>query len=188
VFILAIGAIVGFAFARWNYSMPTYAEQKTVFVRTAASIAPPMDTVALGDSVTEEAWLEGACGKTFNAGIGGARVIDLRMIAKDILPRLRPKTIVVAVGANHFWKRPEPEFQRDYPKLIAELPQAKLILVGVPNSAEASAFVRNLARQNGATYLPPVTGAGNTVPDGVHLTTKGAWLFRARIERSCRLS
>ncbi len=161
-------------------------DRRIQFVEVRASPGRASRCVALGDSVTEETWLDDACGRTFNAAVGGSRVRHVRAVADAVLPRLKPKTIIVAVGANHFWKRPEAEFQKDYPKLLASLPSARLILMGVPNSPAASAFVQSLARQRGATYIPPVTGSGNTIPDGVHLTPQGAALFRQRVQQACR--
>lgn len=178
-------AVGGLAGHEWHRKLGLDPDRKIEFVETSAAVAGQVDTVVLGDSVTEETWLDGACGRTFNAGIGGARVRHVSEVAARILPELKPKTIVIAVGANHFWVRPEPEFEQDYPKMLDQLPPARLVLVGVPNSRSASAFVRKQAASRGAIYVPPVVGEGLNLPDRVHLTVAGARLYRARLEAAC---
>jgi lysophospholipase L1-like esterase len=132
----------------------------------------------------ESTWTDGACGRTFNAGTAGAKAEDVRQLARKILPQLKPSIIIVSVGANHFWigDRGLPEFRAQYRKLIADLPEARLILIGVPNSNAATAYVKELAGQIGARFLPAAKGS---MPDGVHLTPSDASRLRGSIQQAC---
>jgi lysophospholipase L1-like esterase len=180
-----MGAGVGYS--RWHRPPPpTYAETRAGFVRLNADLAPPVDFVALGDSITESVYFGQICGTWFNAGVGGAKVDDIAGIARYVLPKLKPKTILVAVGTNDFMAGGTlPDFERGYLALLAALPPAKVILMGVPNSAAASAFVRSQAATRGFRYVKPITGAGFTIADGVHLTDAGARLYRDRVKVAC---
>jgi lysophospholipase L1-like esterase len=165
-------------------SKPTpYSETRMGFVRTALSAAEPSDTLILGDSVSESTWLDGVCGRTFNASVGGAFVKDVAALAPEAVRSIQPKRIVLEVGANNLWGgRTDPTFRRDYRALVKSLP-AKLSLVGVPNNTEADRFVRSVAQKIGAAYVEPVRG--NLTIDGVHPTTEGARVYRSRIAASC---
>ncbi|WP_157217793.1 SGNH/GDSL hydrolase family protein [Flavisphingomonas formosensis] len=155
-------------------------------VQLNAAIAPPQNFVALGDSIVESVYLSDVCGTSFNAGIGGGKIGDVQFLAESILKRLRPHMILVAVGTNDVWAGAGiAEFRQKYSELLNHLPVAKTMLMGVPNSAAASATIRDLAVAHSFTYVAPVTGPGLTVDDGAHLKSLGAIVFRNRIERAC---
>jgi lysophospholipase L1-like esterase len=180
-------ALTGAGYFRWHRPPPpTYAETRAGFVRLNADLAPPVDFVALGDSITESVYFGPVCGSWFNAGVGGAKVGDIAAVARYVLPKLKPKIILVAAGTNDFMAGGAlPAFERDYLALLATLPRAKVILMGAPNSAAASAFVRSQASARGFRYVEPITGAGLTIADGVHLTNAGARLYRDRVKVAC---
>lgn len=186
VALLVVGILLGltFGYDRWSVQQPTYHDSRAGYIQLNASVAGRQDTVVLGDSVIESTWTEGACGRTFNAGMAGAKVHDVHRLARKILPDLKPSTIIVSVGANHFWNgdRELPAFRTQYRDLIADLPQARLVLLGVPNSSAASADVRQFAREKGALFVPPVRGS---LPDGVHLTPSDALRLRERLRQAC---
>ena len=164
----------------------SYTAKRSAMVQANAAIAPPQDFVALGDSLTEQVYLADVCGRSFNAGVGGARVADVAVMADRILKRLQPKVILVAVGTNDFWTGMDvATFRTQYAALLARLPRAHIILMGLPESAEGTAAIREMAKARGFTYVDPVTGPGNTVDDGAHLKSPGARLYRQRIAVAC---
>ena len=168
---------------RRDMSEKAYTQTRAKIVRAALANAQPVDTLVLGDSISEMTFLAGVCGKTFNAAVAGARVGDVASLAPYAIERTRPKTIVLEVGTNHFYTDPNlPDFERQYVALVDSLPGRK-ILVGVPNSPAASSFVRSVASQVHATYVEPVTG--NLTSGGAHPTPEGAVLYRHRIHQAC---
>lgn len=164
----------------------SYTAKRSAMVQANAAIAPPQDFVALGDSLTEEVYLADVCGRSFNAGVGGARVDDVIVVADRILKRLQPKVILVAVGTNDFWTGMDAAtFRTRYAALLARLPHAHIILMGLPESADGTAVIREMAKARGFAYVDPVTGPENTVDDGAHLKLPGARLYRQRIAAAC---
>jgi hypothetical protein len=163
----------------------SYTQTRTKFVRTALSNAEPVNTLVLGDSISESTWLYDVCGKTFNASVAGAKVADVASLAPLAIQRTRPKVIVLEIGANNMRADPSPsdDFKRQYLALVRSLPGRK-ILVGVPNSPAASSFVRGIAGHINATYVEPVTGV-LTRGSGVHPTREGAAVYRQRIQQAC---
>jgi hypothetical protein len=161
-----------------------YTQARTRFVHRALSNAGPVDTLVLGDSISESTWLYDVCGKTFNASVAGAKIGNVASLAPIAIQRTRPKVIVLEVGANHFHTdaRLTRDFKHQYVALIRSLP-ARKILVGVPNSPAASSFVRSLASHIDAAYVEPATG--KLTRGGVHPTRDGAAVYRQRLEKAC---
>ncbi|SFR86158.1 SGNH/GDSL hydrolase family protein [Sphingomonas jatrophae] len=186
---VALGLVTGFILALrpWQQPRSDYTALREDFVRSNLELAMPADTLVLGDSVSESVNFEQVCGTTFNAGIGGAKVPDAARLAPLALARIRPRTVILAIGTNHFWDGPAltDAFRRDYLALARSLPGRKII-VGVPNSAPASAFMRQVAAELGASYVAPLTG--KLTRDGVHLTIAGARLYRDRIAAACAMT
>lgn len=159
-------------------------EAQSRVVRQLIENADGVDTLAVGDSITEQTWLGNVCGITFNAAQSGFKVTDVREVLGFALPRLKPRTVIVAVGANHFRTDGDVgHFRKQYDQLLGELPRVRIILVGVPNNEDGNRVVQQAARRIGAAYVPPMTGADTT--DGVHLTSQGARSYRQRLERAC---
>lgn len=168
---------------KWRHAS-AYTQVRAGFVRDALSIAEPVDTLVLGDSISELTWLDGVCGKTFNAAVAGAKIGDVASLAPLAIERTRPKAIVLEVGTNHFWVDPNlSEFKRQYLALVKSLPGRK-ILVGIPNSPAADSFVRGLAKHIHAAYVEPVTG-DLTRAGTAHPTREGATVYRQRIQEAC---
>jgi hypothetical protein len=183
----AVGAM-GYKAGAYQRHHPTtklYTQVRGNFVRTALENAEPVDTLVLGDSILEMTPLFDVCGRTFNASVAGARIENVAALAPFAIQRTRPKVIVVEVGANHFFTDADlAGFERQYAALLRSLPGRK-ILVGVPNSAEASGFVRAAASEIGAAYVEPVTPGKLTRNGGVHPTPIGADVYRQRIRLAC---
>ena len=168
---------------RRDMSGKAYTESRVHFVRAALSNAEPVDTLVLGDSISEMTWLDAACGKTFNASVAGARIGDVAALAPYAIQRTRPKTIVLQVGANHFHTDHRlADFEQQYVALVRTLPGQKM-LVGVPNSPAASTFIQNVASRIGAAYIKPVTG--RLTIGGTHPTPEGSAVYRQRIQQAC---
>ena len=171
----------------WRHgSGPRYAQARTTHVLAALSLADPVDTLVLGDSISESTWLDGVCGKTFNASVAGAKIADVAALAPIAIQQTRPKVVVLEVGTNNMWTDPKPsdDFKQQYFALLRSLPGEK-ILVGVPNSPAASRFVRSVASSIDAAYVQPVTGE-LTRDGGVHPNREGAAVYRQRIQEACR--
>lgn len=171
--------ILGIAVANWR-KPPSYTDTRAGYVAAALAASGPFDTLVLGDSIGESVPWD--CGRTFNASIGGAKVQDVARLAPIALERVRPGTVIVEIGANHFWGGPDPDFAPAYEKLVRSL-QGRLILVGVPNNAEANRAVRRIAQQIGAAFLEPVPSHLTT--DGVHPSAAGARHLSDRAAALC---
>ena len=181
--ITAFALGIGVGAYKWRHPR-VYTQVRGGFVRDALSIAGPADTLVLGDSISELTWLDGVCGKTFNAAVAGAHISDVASLAPFAIERTRPKTIVLEVGTNHFWVDPNlSEFKRQYLALVKSLPGRK-ILVGIPNSSAADSFVRRLAKDMHAVYVEPVR-ANLTRAGTAHPTREGAIVYRQRVQRAC---
>jgi hypothetical protein len=192
--ILAFGGVLAACalgvdeYNEWRHgemSEKAYTQTRAQFLRKVLSNADPVDTLVLGDSISEMTWLVGVCGKTYNASMAGAMIGDVASLAPVAIERTRPKVIVLEVGTNNLWADPTPTdaFKRQYLELLHSLPGRK-ILVGIPNSPTASDFVRDVARQDHAAYVEPVTG-DLTQGGGVHPTAEGAEVYRQRIHQAC---
>lgn len=188
LFLLLAGTAAGAGlFELRDYDPPPYADNRAPFVIQLAEQFGQADTLILGDSLVEQTNFAQVCGATFNAGIGGARVQDVRAALPQLLSATQPRRVVVAVGANHFAAGEEfGTFRHQYPLLLDELGAQELVLVGVPNSSEASHFVRETARARGLNYLPPITAPVKS--DGLHHTVEGSLAFRDLVASSCHRS
>jgi hypothetical protein len=181
----AAGALALDEANEWRHDMSekAYTRTRAKFVRAALANAQPVDTLVLGDSISEMTFLAGVCGKTFNASVAGARVGDVASLAPYAIERTRPKVIVLEIGTNHFYTDPDlSDFEHQYVALVDSLPGRK-ILVGIPNSPAASNFVRGVASRIHASYVEPVTG--DLTSGGAHPTPQGAVVYRNRIHRAC---
>lgn len=180
----AIGALVGYAYARWTiYIPPPYSQVRSGFVMQEAAQFGDADTLIIGDSLIEQAYLSGACGRTFVAGVGAARIEDIADLAPAIVESTTPELIVLAIGANHFTLRDEiGSFARDYPALVNTLPKP-LVLVGVVNSEAGNAVVERTAENTGSIFVPPIMGPMQA--DGLHHTSIGSLRLRKAIENAC---
>jgi hypothetical protein len=164
-----------------------YPEHREPFVLNLAGQFGPADTVVFGDSLTEQTILDGACGRTFNAGVGGAFVSDVQAIAPAVMRAVQPNTVVLSIGTNHFvGHRNEVDlFRHDLGALSRTFSGHRLVLVGLRASREGDSIVRDIARQLHATYVAPVDGPGLIGPDGIHHTPAGSRAYRSSIAHAC---
>lgn len=159
-------------------------ERETRMLARAAQ-AGKVDTVVLGDSITEMNRLDGLCGTTFNAGVGGAAIEDLRRFAPAVVRMTRPAHIVLAIGTNDvlLGGAHVARFRADYRALLRRLTVVPFALVGVDHGDNR--FIRAEADRIGAVFLPPV--ARTMTYDGVHPTEAGLKLWRERVAAVCPL-
>lgn len=186
--LFASGSLAGAGLFQLNdYDPPSYPESRTPFVVNLAEQFGKADTLVLGDSLIEQTNLDRACGRTFNAGIGGARLQHAIAAAPALIAATDPGTVVIALGANHFAAGDEMEaFRALYPDLLELVSDRNLVLIAVPNSAAASRHVAALAAKAGATYVPDADGP--TGPDGLHHTATGSRAYREAIAAGCAKS
>lgn len=183
---VTLGLGMGASLGAYRWRDPTLSHYATVrarYVKNLIAQSQPVDTLVLGDSISESTLLDGVCGKTFNAAVGGSRIgLDLEL-ARFAIPRLKPRTIIVAIGTTHFANGEDPAFEREYSAFVRQLP-ARKILVGTPRSQMATAFIERTAQEIGATFVMPVTG--KLTFEGVHPTPEGAVVYRSRLAAACR--
>ena len=162
----------------------TYPEGRAFFVTKQAAQFGKADTLVIGDSHIEQTFLDGACGKTFSAGIGGARVSEPLSIMDTLIDSLDPETVVIAIGANYFTSIDQyDQLVRDYPNLLDSAGDVRLILVGTPAFERGRDFVRTEAERRGATYVDPPDGP--FIADGIHYAPEGTAALREAIEEAC---
>ena len=179
--IVALGAaLAGVKLGRHMVHPLSYESQREKFVLVQAAVEGPVDTLVLGDSITESNDLDGLCGTTFAAGIGGAKIADIRRVAPTLIHLTHPKRIVLAIGTNDAWGESK-SFRSDYDELLSSLPMKPSILVGIHNGDNA--FIAAQARKIGAAYVPPIPA--NMTWDSYHPTPDGARLWRSNVARAC---
>lgn len=167
-----------------DYDPPTYPEARSPFVIQLAEQFGDADTLVVGDSLVEQTDLSAACGRTFNGGIGGARIQDVQAALPDLLASTTPEKLVIAIGANHFAAGNEiDDFRLLYPELIDGLAGRELVLVGISNSAEANAVVAEMAEERNIPFVDPIEGP--LKPDGLHHTVEGSRAYREAIASGC---
>lgn len=137
--------------------------------------------VIIGDSITEMARLPEMIGDkpVVNAGIGGASVEDLQVIAPKLFEGVKPSLIVVALGANN----DVAEIGKDYAGLLLTLkkfsPRLLAVAVPAPDGARLkNARIKAAAADEGVTFVDPSIPAESMLPDGIHLNATGyrAWM------------
>jgi len=159
---------------------PSYESQREKFVLVQAELMNPSDTIVLGDSITETNVLDGLCGKTFAAGIGGALIDDMQRLAPTLIAKSGARMAVLAIGTNDVIDR-KPRFDDRYRKLLDSLPVKPFALVGVHNGDNA--FIVSEAHRIGAAYVPPLPT--NLTRDGIHPNAQGARWWKARVAAAC---
>ena len=188
---LAIGAALGAAIdhrlrpAAWRI----YPERRAPFVANLASQFGDADAVVFGDSLTEQTVFDEACGRTFNAGIGGAFVEDIRDVAPLVMRAVRPETVVLSVGTNYVVDGGPGlhRFPAAYAALARSFAGSRLILVGLRGSPAGDRIIRETAGRLHARFVPAVDGPGLIGPDGVHHTPAGSRAYRAAVARACAM-
>lgn len=145
-----------------------------------------VDTIALGDSITQMIQLDNLCGRTFNAGVSGATIDDVRRMAPSFLAATHPDYVVLAIGTNDVLRGGEfaARFRSNYSALLASLPIKPFALLGVANGDNG--FIAAEAAKIGAAYIPPLP-RGLTWDDGIHPNTPGGMVWRSRVEKVCPL-
>lgn len=94
------GAIGGHFVWRVRHKAELHAIKRPKAILFQASQTNP-GAVIIGDSIVELAALPRVCGmETLNAGISGAGTARVRALASTLLPRTKPRLIVIAVGVN----------------------------------------------------------------------------------------
>jgi lysophospholipase L1-like esterase len=161
----------------------SYVAERERRMQARAIQAGKVDTVVLGDSITEMNALDGLCGTTFNAGVGGAAIDDLRRWTPNVLKVTRPTRIALAIGTNDVLAGGARvvQFRASYAALLDSLPVRPFALVGVDRGDNR--FIRAEADRIGAAYVPPV--ARSLTYDGIHPTPAGLRLWRARVAATC---
>ena len=168
----------------------TPVQARAAFLARQARMFGDADTLIIGDSLVEQADWTDACGRTFAAGIGGARVAAPLFVLPDLLRFTTPETVVIALGTNYFIPTEDlARFRQDMPGLIDAVGGVELVLVGVPGVEKANRLVARWADQRGATFVEPPAGpmrqVSQGVPDGYHYTHEASLAYRAAISEGC---
>jgi len=185
----ALGGValgLGAGYARWNGLFPGYIHGRQLMLERQAEQIPQGRTVLIGDSVTEQVFVDDLCGGTLNAAISRSASDNALELARVILPRIRPKRLIVEVGSNDSISLlSSDDFRRNVEVIITLAPQARLVLFGVPRDPRLSAIVAEIARRHEALYVDPPKGPALTI-DGTHPNAAGRRLWRQEIARSCQ--
>lgn len=130
------------------------------------------EALILGDSLVERNAVRTLCGRqVINAGIGRATTADLIPLARKIA-RDRPELVVLAVGVNG-------DFDREAYRTLFDILRPEIVVGVTGEDRSANAFIRSLP----ARYVEPLPPG--LLPDGVHYGTKGAGVWRDRLEAAC---
>ena len=191
ILLAGLGAAAGLILGYWRWQMhdpPPYPVARSHFVHLLAEQHGTARTLVLGDSLSEQTDLSDVCGDTFNGGVGGAQASTLLPIARDLLPIIRPHTIVVNVGTNNYLGFDDGgNFARDYHLLLESLPRDRnLILFGIRRSAAATAIIRQEAVARNALFVPPIDGPGLIDADDIHLSAAGSRRYAQALAAACR--
>lgn len=190
---LVLGIAIGFfvtsaaavVYVRWCQptSIAEYVRTRSIHIVSQAEAAGKADTLVLGDSIVEGNSLDGVCGRTFAAGVGGGTVADLAKITPALVAATQPNRIVVALGTNDVLQRKADglPFRQRYLALLGSLPVKPFALVGVANGPND--FIQRTASKIGAAYIPPI--AASLTRDDIHPALPGRKLWKKRIARVC---
>lgn len=169
---LAIGAFagLGMGYARWHEPFDRFANDRRIVLNRAEDF-PVGGVLLIGDSTVERLHLPELCGlPVFNAGISGARADQVQPVVKPLLDRLKPKMVIVAVGAND--KDQGDPWEAD---LASFAPQGAVVLDAPPA----------LAQQHGWRRIEPLPAA--MLMDGIHANDIGRAELKRRFATACAL-
>jgi lysophospholipase L1-like esterase len=170
VAILAIGTAIGVSigYARWHEPFDRYANARRIVMHRADDF-PQGGVLLIGDSTAERLHLPEICGTpVFNAGISGARADQLAPIAKPLIEKLAPRTVIVMAGTND--RIQNDPWQDD----IAGFAPRGAVVVGVPVA---------LAQANGWRVVDALP-ASLLAADGIHHSPAGRAEMKRRLSRS----
>ncbi|MDC7675197.1 SGNH/GDSL hydrolase family protein [Asticcacaulis machinosus] len=158
------------------------------------------ETLIVGDSLTEFAYLPELCGASvLNAGISSATIQDASTWTRSLIEASKPKRVVFALGTNNAKlaesKTPVPMVMQTYAALIDEAKGHDIYVATLPAvSPERPGFdathikalnegIKTLAAEKGVTLIDldrelPMT-------DGVHLTSEGYAIWRTQLNAVC---
>lgn len=162
----------------------SYPQARAYLAKRGAARFGKADTLVIGDSLVHQTDLEGACGKTFAAGMAGARVAEPLSVVDDLLASLDPDLVVVGLGTNYFLPYDaQPRLEAELPTLLDRLGDRPLVIVGITYSTNGNAFLHALADERGAVFVQPPPGPMES--DGYHYTDEGTRHYRAAIAAGC---
>ncbi|MHA6332754.1 SGNH/GDSL hydrolase family protein [Qipengyuania sp. CAU 1752] len=162
----------------------SYPEGRFHFLAHRAAQFGKADTLIIGDSLIEQTFLENACGRTFEAGIGGARIHDPMQVLPSILQAVDPDRVFVALGTNYFTSGEDQSgLEEDYPQILDLLEGREVGIIGIGASDNGNEFLLALARARGHAFVQPPPGP--FIEDGVHYTVEGSRALRETIEQAC---
>lgn len=140
---------------------------------------PEKGLLVIGDSTVERLHIPSLCGlPAFNAGLSSARSDQLRPMVASLLKGLRPRRVVIAVGANDLLQGRE-GWERD----IAAIAPRGAIIVGITGQPSANRILADLARDRDGIFVEPI--APSLTDDGIHANAAGRAEWKRRIDRAC---
>lgn len=204
---LLIGVAVASLYSGWRLRATLRPEHMPVRKMAILSQAAQQryDTIIIGDSMVELAEISGLCGRTLNAGIGGARVADIVKFAPAAIWSSGAKRVIVVVGVNDAARRhqtPPDEFDRGLTALAEAAQKAGASIAfgtiapinsKMPTGAAISAsriveLDAVIKRRSSVVPLGAQFPNGldqSQTSDGVHLSAEGYKPWLAGLRQGC---
>lgn len=178
-------------------------------IEAHASQAGHFDSVIVGDSLVEQAYIPAFCGGTvLNAGLSGARVDDLQNFAPGLLRHATPKRVVIMAGVNNARHKGNLDgFRESYSSLVdAAKASGATVFVStagptVPGDkvfdrskiAHVNEIIVDVAKAKGVGVVDinsALSGRDGWLPreyssSGPHLTPAGYLRWRGALDRMC---
>ena len=159
-----------------------YSSNKFQFLKSSAKMAQEVETIVIGDSIIESMYfVDGKCGKTFNAGISGSTINDWNKYQEKLLKNISFNNLIVGIGTNDSLRGND--ISISYPRFIKSLPSKPKALIGVTGSKDYNFIIQQTALEVGADFIAPVDKE-NTY-DGVHPNSQYLSILRNQIYKSC---
>lgn len=180
VSLLLTGALIGGAvgYARWHDRGDPFSFRRWVTINRTDDF-PRGGLLLLGNSTVERLYIPEICGlPAFNAGLSSARSDQLAPMVPDLIKRLRPSQVVVAVGANDI-----EQGRAEWPGTVEQLTPRGAIVVGITGQPDANAKLAAIARRKGGVFVEPIPAIMTT--DGVHVDARGSRLWKDRVNAAC---
>jgi len=164
IFIIGIGAGVSLGYARWHEPFDRYANARRIVMHRADDF-PTGGVLLIGDSTAERLHLPELCGApVFNAGISGARADQIAPIAKPLIEKLSPRTVIVMAGTND-------RIQGD--------PWEDDIVCIAPKGAHVVGVSAQMAQAQGWHLIEPLPAT--MLEDGIHGSAAGRSEMKLRL-------
>jgi lysophospholipase L1-like esterase len=164
IFLIGAGTGMALGYARWHEPFDRYANARRIVMHRADDFSKG-GVLLIGDSTAERLSLPEICGTpVFNAGISGARADQIAPIAKPLIAKLSPRTVIVMAGTND--RIQGDPWEED---IVQIAPKGAYVVGGSPQMARAKGW-------HLIDPLPPTM-----LEDGIHGSAAGRSEMKRRL-------